>query len=449
MSLRKDFQEFLSRGNVVDLAIGVIIGGAFGKIVTAFVDDLVMPLTNALLAKTGKGWREFTVTPLEFRVGHFLGQLVDFVIIGGVIFLVLVKFMGMLRKKEPAPAAPSTKTCGECLESIAAAARRCKYCTSAVGALLLLLGPALALAQEPPKPEFKFETAPAVAPQVAEKKLQAKGGLVNLGGNSSVTTGTLGASGSYKLGQNRVSSEAGLALAKTRVLLGQDGNGNKFVEDSGELVRDEQTTSKLLQAKGRYDRFLTLNNSVYGSAQVLSDEPAGKKIVGGGQVGYSRQLWKSDAQRLVAELGYDVGYEKASAAGAEGVLVHSARLFVANDLKLSEATGVFAGVEVLTNLNREGAPAAGYAEVAPLDDTRIFGKAGLTTTLWKNVGFAFSFGLRYDTAPAPLKEPKGVKFWNGDTAATMDEALKAKPAFRPFSKKLDTITEATLVVTFL
>ena len=77
-------------------------------------------------------------------------------------------------------------------------------------------------------------------------------------------------------------------------------------------------------------------------------------------------------------------------------------------------------------------------------------KTGITTTLWKNLSFGFSFGLRYDGAPAPLKAPKGGAFWTGNAAdAGMDAGLMAKPAFRPFVQKVDTLTEATLVVTFL
>lgn len=128
MSVKDEFKTFLFRGNVVDLAVGVVIGGAFGKIVSAMVEDLVMPLVSALLP--GGSWRELTVTPLGFKVGHMLGVTLDFLIVATVIFVVMVKFVGAVNKKAPAPPAAPVKACGECLENVPVAAKRCKFCTS-------------------------------------------------------------------------------------------------------------------------------------------------------------------------------------------------------------------------------------------------------------------------------------------------------------------------------
>ena len=130
MSWISEFKAFALKGNAVDLAVGVVIGAAFGKIVSALVDDLIMPLVGALLP--GQEWREFTLTPLNFKVGHLLGALLDFTIIAAVLFLVVQKLMGLMRKKEAAPAAPTTKACSECLEQIPLAAKRCRACTSPV-----------------------------------------------------------------------------------------------------------------------------------------------------------------------------------------------------------------------------------------------------------------------------------------------------------------------------
>jgi large conductance mechanosensitive channel len=137
MSIKKDFSAFLFRGNIVDLAVGVIIGGAFGKIVSAFVDDLVMPLVGALIP--GGAWREFAIEPVagvKFQIGHLVGQTLDFVIVAAVLFFVLIKLVGSFKKREAAaaPAAPSTKNCPECLEAVPLAAKRCKYCTSVLPA---------------------------------------------------------------------------------------------------------------------------------------------------------------------------------------------------------------------------------------------------------------------------------------------------------------------------
>jgi large conductance mechanosensitive channel len=139
MSLKKDFREFVFRGNVVDLAVAVVVGGAFGKIVTALVEDLVMPFVGVVLP-SGQ-WREWVWSPipnLHLKIGHFVGSIVDFTIIAFAIFLVLVKFVGSIKDRvDPkAPVVVSTRTCPECLETIPLAATRCKACTSQIPAAL-------------------------------------------------------------------------------------------------------------------------------------------------------------------------------------------------------------------------------------------------------------------------------------------------------------------------
>ncbi len=127
MSLKDEFKAFIMKGNVVDLAVAVVVGGAFGKIVTAFVEGIVMPLVTYVLPANIK-WEEWVLG--KFRIGAVLGATVNFLIIALVIFLVLVKFLGKLMKKEEAPATPITKECPACLEQVALKATRCKYCTS-------------------------------------------------------------------------------------------------------------------------------------------------------------------------------------------------------------------------------------------------------------------------------------------------------------------------------
>jgi len=87
-SFIKDFQSFILKGNVVELAVAVIIGGAFGKIVTSFVADIVMPFINPLVSAAGKDWRTFEVGP-GIKLGSFFGSIVDFVIIGFVLFVAI------------------------------------------------------------------------------------------------------------------------------------------------------------------------------------------------------------------------------------------------------------------------------------------------------------------------------------------------------------------------
>jgi large conductance mechanosensitive channel len=129
MSLIHEFKAFVAKGNVVDLAVAVVVGGAFSRIVTAFVDGVVMPLVSYVLPANTQ-WEAWTLGKL--RIGTVLGATVNFLLIALVVFLVLVKLLGALmkRRQEEVPAAPDTKVCPECLEAIPAAARRCKHCTA-------------------------------------------------------------------------------------------------------------------------------------------------------------------------------------------------------------------------------------------------------------------------------------------------------------------------------
>jgi large conductance mechanosensitive channel len=99
----RDFQEFALKGNVVDLAVAVIIGGAFGKIVTSFVEDMLMPFINPLLSAAGDDWRSFKIGP-GVLLGKFMGTVVDFVIIAFVLFLVIQALQKFKRKEEVAAA---------------------------------------------------------------------------------------------------------------------------------------------------------------------------------------------------------------------------------------------------------------------------------------------------------------------------------------------------------
>lgn len=143
MSLVADFKKVAFKGNVVDLAVGVIIGGAFGKIVSAVVADLIMPVV-ALALPTGD-WRangfvmRHAADPKDdvvLKYGDFLGTVLDFFVVALVLFLVLSKLLKaaeahLVKKEEEAPA---TKTCTFCLETIPKAATRCKACTSELAA---------------------------------------------------------------------------------------------------------------------------------------------------------------------------------------------------------------------------------------------------------------------------------------------------------------------------
>ncbi len=130
----KDFRAFLMRGNLIDMAVGVVIGVAFGGVVTALVEDLFTPLIAAIGGKPDFSSLTFTINGSHFLYGKFINAIVSFVIIAAAIFYAIVKPVGamMARMAKAEPEAPATKECPECLSSIPVAARRCAHCTSAV-----------------------------------------------------------------------------------------------------------------------------------------------------------------------------------------------------------------------------------------------------------------------------------------------------------------------------
>lgn len=137
----KDFKAFAFKGNVVDLAVGVVIGAAFGKIIKAFVDNLIMPLVS--LALPSGNWRTAALTLREadpagpegdtrLLYGELMGSVIDFIIVAFVLFLVVRLITKAMKPKEEPAAAPTTRECPKCLEQIPLKATRCKACTSEV-----------------------------------------------------------------------------------------------------------------------------------------------------------------------------------------------------------------------------------------------------------------------------------------------------------------------------
>ena len=129
----KGFKDFILRGNVVDLAVAVVIGAAFGAVVTALVKDLITPLIAALVGKPDFSALTFTLNNSKFLYGDFLNALVGFLLIAAAIYFFIVAPMNaiMNRLKKPAPAAAATtKPCPECLSEIPIGARRCAHCTT-------------------------------------------------------------------------------------------------------------------------------------------------------------------------------------------------------------------------------------------------------------------------------------------------------------------------------
>jgi len=130
----RDFRQFLLRGNVVDLAVAVVIGAAFGAVVTAFVGDLVTPLIAAIFGSHDFASLTFTIHHSIFGYGAFLNAVIAFVTIATVVFFFVVQPVNVLvqRAHREPPADPTTKKCPECLSEIPVDARRCAFCTSQV-----------------------------------------------------------------------------------------------------------------------------------------------------------------------------------------------------------------------------------------------------------------------------------------------------------------------------
>jgi large conductance mechanosensitive channel len=131
----KGFKEFLFRGNVVDLAVAVVIGAAFGAVVTALVKDLLTPLIAALVGKPDFSALTFTVNASKFLYGDFINAVVSFILVGAAIYFFIVvpmKVISARMNKPAAPAPPTTRACPECLMDIPVKARRCGHCTTAV-----------------------------------------------------------------------------------------------------------------------------------------------------------------------------------------------------------------------------------------------------------------------------------------------------------------------------
>ena len=127
----KEFRAFILRGNLVDLAIAVVIGAAFTTVVNALVRDLITPLIAAIFGQPDFGTLSFTINGSQFAYGDFLNALLTFVIVAAVVFFLVVKPVNMLmaRMRTEPDVDSHTRGCPDCLSQIPVAARRCAFCT--------------------------------------------------------------------------------------------------------------------------------------------------------------------------------------------------------------------------------------------------------------------------------------------------------------------------------
>jgi large conductance mechanosensitive channel len=133
-SLWNEFKTFAFKGNMIDLAVGVVIGAAFGRVVSSLVDHVFMPLLAAAGAG-GKGYEEwkFTLHGSDVKYGLFIGAVINFLLIAVVVFIVIVKLLGAITRRAsraPEPSEPVLKECPLCLSEIPARARKCSHCTA-------------------------------------------------------------------------------------------------------------------------------------------------------------------------------------------------------------------------------------------------------------------------------------------------------------------------------
>lgn len=137
MKLIQGFKDFILRGNVVDMAVGIVIGASFGTVVSALVKDLMTPLVAAIFKAPDFSALSFTINGSVFKYGEFLNALIAFLIAAVAVYFFVVTPLNLLvskiKSKQPEAPAPTTKQCPECLSDIPLAAKRCAHCTQPVG----------------------------------------------------------------------------------------------------------------------------------------------------------------------------------------------------------------------------------------------------------------------------------------------------------------------------
>jgi putative salt-induced outer membrane protein YdiY len=297
------------------------------------------------------------------------------------------------------------------------------------GALSSFAAVTLALACAP-------STAQALSPFQFEKPGDADkpvwSGSVQAG--VSVTSGNArsrGISGEASLARkarrHRLLGRANVALARSRVVVAHDEDGEPGI-GPGELREEDRTTREAWGVLGRYDLFVTERSSAYLSATASGDRPAGKQLVLAAQVGYGADVLRSEKHTLRFEIGYDLARE--DLVSARALEIHSARVFAGHEAKLHQRLTMTGRAEVLTNLNEERSRAP---RIARFEDTRVLASAGVSYKLNGVLSVGLRFSATYDAAPAPRPPPPGASY---------------EPGFAPLADRLDTSTDLVLIGTF-
>jgi hypothetical protein len=253
-------------------------------------------------------------------------------------------------------------------------------------------------------------------------------GLVSSTGNSKTTTVSAGLNATRKDKDNKFDAALTGTFARSTIRIAQDVNGNGAI-DNGELQSNSTNSAENAILKLRYDRYITELDAFYVTAVGATDRPAGKDFVGGGQAGYSRGVYKTDANEVLAEIGYDLSYLRLS--DKTSTTIHSVRVFAGYKGKLNKVASLEASFEALFNANRV---TIGNDSAGAFKDTRFNGNVALTASLSSKLTLAASFTAKFDNVPAPLAQI-------GDIPFAAD--------FAPTADKLDTITKVSLIVKFL
>jgi hypothetical protein len=261
----------------------------------------------------------------------------------------------------------------------------------------------------------------------------AEAGLILTTGNSETTTATGGLHLSRKTGANRVMFDASGAYAKSGLRVLADLNGNGMIDNPNEIITVSSITAETLASKLRYDRFLTDFNSLYIAALASRDTPAGIDSLFGGQVGYSRRVYKTATAETAVEVGYD--FSRQDPVTGPDISIHSGRVFMGHKALMTEGATLEAAIEVLTNFNREALTTTDdqghVVDGGPFKDTRVNSKVAISAKIGLNLAVQMSMELKYDNRPGPLP----VK--------------NLAPGFVPEASAYDTIMKASFIYTFV